>query len=168
MVRLEGSVVAPLAMTMIGDWMLETAESLETILASAELSLVGPKGTEDVQVVPSGPGEGGDGLLQMLLAAINSARQELVLTTPYFVPDDSMLRAFRGRAGRGMCVDMVLPERVDSLLTRYASRSFTTSCWISASASLFTRRACCTRTRSRPTTGLPCSARSISTCEACG
>ena len=124
MVRLEGSVVAPLAMTMIGDWMLETAESIETILASAELGLVGPKGTEDMQVIPSGPGEGGDGLLQMLLAVINSARQELVLTTPYFVPDDSMLRALRGAAGRGVCVDMILPERVDSLLTRYASRSY--------------------------------------------
>ena len=124
MVRLEGSVVAPLAMTMIGDWMLETAEPMEAIVASAELDLAGPKGTEDMQVVPSGPGEGKDGLLQMLLAVINSARQELVLTTPYFVPDDSMLRALRGAAGRGVGVDMILPERVDSLLTRYASRSY--------------------------------------------
>jgi len=124
MVRLEGSVVAPLAMTMIGDWMLETAESIEKIIASAELALVGPKGTADIQVIPSGPGEGGDGLLQMLLAVINSARQELVLTTPYFVPDDSMFRALRGAAGRGVRVDMILPEQVDSLLTRYASRSY--------------------------------------------
>jgi cardiolipin synthase len=124
MVRLEGSVVAPLAMTMIGDWMLETAEAIDPILASSELALVGPKGTEDMQVVPSGPGEGDDGLLQMLLAVINSAREELVLTTPYFVPDDSMLRALRGAAGRGVRVEMILPERVDSLLTRYASRSY--------------------------------------------
>jgi cardiolipin synthase A/B len=124
MVRLEGSVVAPLAMTMIGDWMLETAESLDEIIASAELGVVGPRGTEDIQVVPSGPSEGDDGLLQMLLAVINSAREELVLTTPYFVPDDSMLRALRGAAGRGVCVEMILPERVDSLLTRYASRSY--------------------------------------------
>ncbi|MGO9114751.1 MAG: cardiolipin synthase [Thermoguttaceae bacterium] len=124
MVRLEGSVVAPLAMTMIGDWMLETAESIDAIIASAELGLDGPKGTEDMQVVPSGPGEGDDGLLQMLLAVINSAREELILTTPYFVPDDSMLRALRGAAGRGVGVDMILPERVDSLLTRYASRSY--------------------------------------------
>ena len=124
MVRLEGSVVAPLAMTMIGDWMLETAESIEAIIADAGLGLMGPKGTEDMQVIPSGPSEGDDGLLQMLLAVINSAREELILTTPYFVPDDSMLRALRGAAGRGVCVEMILPERVDSLLTRYASRSY--------------------------------------------
>ena len=130
MVRLEGSVVAPLAMTMIGDWMLETAEPIETIIASAELGLAGPKGTEDMQVIPSGPGATrgtgcpDDGLLQMLLAVINSAREELILTTPYFVPDDSMLRALRGAAGRGVRVDMILPERVDSILTRFASRSY--------------------------------------------
>ena len=124
MVRVEGTVVVPLAMTMIGDWMLETAESIETIIESAGLGLVEPKGTADVQVIPSGPGQSDDGLLQMLLAVINSAREELVLTTPYFVPDDSMLRALRGAAGRGVRVDMILPEKVDSVLTRYASRSY--------------------------------------------
>ena len=55
---------------------------------------------------------------------MNSAREELVLTTPYFVPDESLVRALRGAAGRGVRVKMVLPERVDSLLTRYASRSY--------------------------------------------
>ena len=124
MVRVEGTVVVPLAMTMIGDWMLETAESIETIVESAGLGLVEPKGTADVQVIPSGPGQSDDGLLQMLLAVMNSAREELVLTTPYFIPDDSMLRALRGAAGRGVRVDMILPEKVDSLLTRYASRSY--------------------------------------------
>jgi len=124
MVRLEGTAVIPLAMTMIGDWMLETAESIETIVESAGLGLVRPRGTTDVQVIPSGPGETDDGLLQMLIAVINSAREELVLTTPYFVPDESLLRALRAAAGRGVRVDMILPEKVDSVLTRYASRSY--------------------------------------------
>jgi cardiolipin synthase len=124
MVRLEGSVVSPLALTMLGDWMLESSETLDAVISSAGLGRIEPKGSEDVQVVPSGPGESEDGLLQMLLAVINSAREELVLTTPYFVPDDSMLRALRGAAARGVRVDMILPEHVDSLLTRYASRSY--------------------------------------------
>ena len=124
MVRVEGPVVVSLAMTMIGDWMLETAEPIERIIDNAGLGLVEAKGTADVQVIPSGPGETGDGLLLMLLAVINSAREELVLTTPYFIPDDSLLRALRGAAGRGVRVDMILPEKVDSVLTRYASRSY--------------------------------------------
>ena len=124
MVRLQGAAVVPLAMTMIGDWMIETAESVESILRSVPLGDVAARGNEDVQVIPSGPGEGSDGLLQMLLAVISTARQELVLTTPYFIPDESLLRALRGAAARGVRVEMILPEKVDSLLTRYASRSY--------------------------------------------
>ena len=109
---------------MIGDWSLETGEPFHDLVESAGLHLVEPKGTADIQVIPSGPGETGDGLLQMLLALINAAQDELVLTTPYLVPDDSMLRALRGAAGRGVKVSMIVPEKVDSFLTRYASRSY--------------------------------------------
>lgn len=124
MVRLQGAVVVPLASTMIGDWMLETGEPLEDVIARAGLRLVEPHGPVDIQVIPSGPGETGDGLLQMILALIHAAREELVLTTPYLIPDDSLLRALRGAAGRGVTVRLIVPEKVDSFLTRNASRSY--------------------------------------------
>jgi cardiolipin synthase len=124
MVRLEGAVVVPLGATLIGDWLLETGESLDDLIHSTGLHLVQPRGTADMQVIPSGPGETGDGLLQMLLALVNAAQEELVLTTPYLVPDDAMILALRGAAGRGVKVTVVVPEKVDSLLTRYASRSY--------------------------------------------
>jgi len=124
MVRVEGSVVVLLAATMISDWILETREPIHDVIESARLAPVKFQGTADVQVVPSGPGETGDGLLQMFLALINAAQNELVLTTPYLVPDESMLRALRGAAGRGVKVAIIVPERVDSFLTRYASRSY--------------------------------------------
>lgn len=123
-VRLRGSVVAPLGATVLGDWMLETGTALGELAESAGLRDVQPRGSADIQVVPSGPGESGDGLLQMLLTLMNSAHEELVLTTPYLVPDDSMIRALRGAAGRGVKVTIIIPEQVDSVLTRHASRSF--------------------------------------------
>jgi cardiolipin synthase len=124
MLRVEGSAVAPLAMTAIGDWLVESGETVEQVLECINLQRVHPKGDFDVQVIPSGPVETSDGLLQMLLTLINSAHHELVMTTPYFVPDDSLLRAIRGAAARGVEVHMITPKRVDSLLTRYASRSY--------------------------------------------
>lgn len=124
MVRCQGAVVAPLAATMIGDWMLETGEPLEDLIATADLHLVEPQGSADMQVIRSGPGTSEDGLLQMILALINAANQELVLTTPYLVPDESLLRAIRGAAARGVAVSLIVPEKVDSFLTRYASRSY--------------------------------------------
>ena len=124
MVRVEGAAVAPLATTMISDWALEADETLESLIDSAGLRFVEPEGPADIQVIASGPGETSDGLLQMILALVNSAQDELVLTTPYLVPDDSLLRALRGAAGRGVTVSLVVPERVDSFLTRYASQSY--------------------------------------------
>ena len=60
----------------------------------------------------------------MLLALISAAQNELVLTTPYLVPDDALILALRGAAGRGVKVTVIVPEKVDSLLTRYSSRSY--------------------------------------------
>ncbi len=124
MVRLEGGVVAELAATVIWDWALETGESVYELLESTHLERMKPDGPADIQVIPSGPVETQDCLLQMLLALINAAETELVLTTPYLVPDDAMTRAIRGAAGRGVRVTLIVPEHVDSFLTRHASRSY--------------------------------------------
>ncbi|MGI9471360.1 MAG: cardiolipin synthase [Rubripirellula sp.] len=124
MVRLEGAVVAPLAATLIGDWILEGSDTLADMIKRHQLHMVDPNGSADIQVIPSGPGETSDGLLQMILTMINGARHELVLTTPYLVPDESLLRAIRGASARGVHVRVIVPEKVDSFLTRYASRSY--------------------------------------------
>jgi cardiolipin synthase len=124
MVRAEGAVVAPLAMIVVGDWIVESGESLNDVLDSTLLNGVAPNGKAAIQVIPSGPEESGDAALQMLLALVNSAQHELVLTTPYFVPDESLLRALRGAAGRGVEVHLILPKRVDSLLIRHACQSY--------------------------------------------
>lgn len=124
MVRLEGAVVAGLAATIIWDWALETGESVYDLLEKTRLDRMKPDGPAAMQVIPSGPVETQDGMLQMLLALINAAETELVLTTPYLVPDDAMTRAIRGAAGRGVKVTLIIPEHVDSFLTRHASRSY--------------------------------------------
>jgi cardiolipin synthase len=124
MVRLKGSAVAALAATLIGDWVLETDDSVQGLIDSAGLHAISPRGNTDIQVVPSGPRTTTDGLLQMLLGLVNAARSELIITTPYFVPDDALLYAVRGAASRGVRVMLVVPGNVDSLMTRHASRSF--------------------------------------------
>jgi len=58
----------------------------------------------------------------VLLGAIYAARRELVMTTPYFVPDESLVMALITAALRGVEVTLVLPARVDSRLARLASQ----------------------------------------------
>ena len=60
---------------------------------------------------------------QFLLATVYAASRELVLTTPYFVPDESLLAALLSAPGRGVDVTLIVPAKVDSHLTHYASRA---------------------------------------------
>jgi cardiolipin synthase len=55
---------------------------------------------------------------------IHSAREELVVTTPYFVPDEQLLFALIGAARRGVRTILVFPRRNDSLFVAEASRSY--------------------------------------------
>ena len=120
----EGPAAAVLAAGAVSDWLAEGGDSLDAVLARTGFSAPDARGSAHVQVISSGPGESRDGLLQIMLALINAARRELVLTTPYFVPEDALVTALRGAAARGVKVTVILPEKIDSLLVRYASRSF--------------------------------------------
>jgi len=84
---------------------------------------VAPAGSGLVQLAPSGPGYGEDTIHNLLLTAIYAARRELILTTPYFVPDNAILAALRSAAQRGVEVTIIVPEKNDSRLVHYASRA---------------------------------------------
>jgi len=121
MARIEGPAVEALEVSFIGDWELGTGVGLEEL--SRGLAQPGPAGTASVQVFPSGPGYRPEAIHRMILMTIYSARRELVLTTPYFVPSDALLTALQSAAERGVRVTIVLPARNDSVLVSYASRS---------------------------------------------
>jgi cardiolipin synthase len=121
--RLRGPAVIDLAAIFLYDWELETGEAIKPEKVATEVSL-GPAGRAVVQVLPSGPGERVGAIEQVLLAAIYAASRELVLTTPYFVPDESLLAALLSAPGRGVDVTLIVPKKVDSRMTHFASRAY--------------------------------------------
>jgi cardiolipin synthase len=76
-----------------------------------------------VQLVPSGPGLVPDAIHHLLLATIYAARKELILTTPYFVPDESLLTALKSAAESGVVVRIFVPKKNDSKLVQFASQA---------------------------------------------
>ncbi len=122
--RIEGPAAHALAITFLRDWMLDSEETLEDLRPF--LPLLTPSSDSrscTVQVVASGPGLAPDAIHQALLTTIYSAREELVMTTPYFVPDDATRTALQAAATRGVHVTIVMPAISDSLLVAAASRS---------------------------------------------
>jgi len=125
MCRLEGPVVASIDMVFSTDWLIESGEDF----TAASTDLVGnvratPSGTLDCQVVPSGPGFDVENNLQLFLSLLYSARSQVNITSPYFVPDDSMLRGVMAATSRGVQVDLFVSEIGDQGLVWHAQRSY--------------------------------------------
>jgi cardiolipin synthase len=124
MVRLEGPVVEALAITFQSDWYVETnstAVDLPDVTGDQPIRNVG---NTNIQVLPSGPAKRVEAIEMLLITAVYAARQEVIITTPYFVPSEALQSALSSAAWRGVEVTVVVPQKVDSALVRWASRAF--------------------------------------------
>ena len=123
LVRVQGPAVQALALTFLQDWALETGQPIDWGRLAKEPRPAPSPGAAAVQVLPTGPDARVDAIEQVVLSAVYGAARELVLTTPYFVPDESILAALKSAVGRGVKVTLVVPARVDSRLVHFASRA---------------------------------------------
>jgi len=89
MLRFEGPVVAQNQLLFASDWMQATGESLNEIELKAEPI----KGGFPAQVMGVGPTERRGATPQLFANLIASAETELTISTPYFVPDATLLEA---------------------------------------------------------------------------
>ena len=122
MVRFEGPIVAGINALFVTDWYGETDELLlrETELAPLE---PGPD-TLDAQVVPSGPGFEGENNLRLFNSLLYAAQERIIITSPYFVPDESMLYAITTAAQSGLDVQLFVSEIGDQPVVYHAQRSY--------------------------------------------
>ena len=118
MMRMEGPAVSVLHNVATMDWSVEAGK-----VASFSDKTISMQAAGDipVQVIPSGPVFRVGAIHQLLMGIIYTARHELVITTPYFAPDDALTEALVAAANRGVKVTLVIPARVDSRLIRYAT-----------------------------------------------
>jgi len=125
-VRVRGPVVPPLNAVFATDWFVETHERLDHQFANRED--VQPTGDDPgdlvCQVVPSGPGFPNENNLRLFNTLIYGARRRLSITSPYFVPDESLLYAITTAAQRGVEVELFVSERSDQFLVQRAQNSY--------------------------------------------
>ncbi|MBI3792904.1 MAG: cardiolipin synthase [Gemmatimonadetes bacterium] len=119
-VRLEGPVVIQLQGTFAADWFLESDE----MLPDEVFTEVPACGTVACQVLPSGPGFPVGNYQRLLVALIHGARRRVILTTPYFIPDEALLQALHTAVLRGTRVDLVVSENLDSRFVALAQASY--------------------------------------------
>jgi cardiolipin synthase len=122
MTRWEGPIARDCQFLFVSDWMAEGGEDISASLAEAQPKR--SKGGILAQAIGTGPILTYDAMPACFAELVHSSREELVVTTPYFVPDEQLLYALITAARRGVRTTLVFPRRNDSLFVAEASRSY--------------------------------------------
>ncbi|MBP2148188.1 cardiolipin synthase [Xanthobacter flavus] len=121
MARFEGPVVRQNQHLFASNWMAQVEEDLAPLFAEP---LPAPQPGFVAQVIGSGAGVRYSAMPETFVALMNAARGELVITTPYYVPDEPLQAALCAAARRGVSTTIVFPKRNDSWIVAAASRSY--------------------------------------------
>ena len=120
-VRIHGPLLSQLQMVFLADWYFETDTRIEDPdLVSEQASW----GATYAQLLPSGPGYGRANVQMVMVTLIHNALKQVVITTPYFVPDQPLLQALETAVLRGVSVHLVVSARSDSKLVSTAQHSY--------------------------------------------
>ncbi|WP_255378210.1 cardiolipin synthase [Quadrisphaera sp. DSM 44207] len=122
MVRVHGPAVHEVDALFVTDWFSETDELLATSREQASADQRG--GDLLCQVAPSGPGFEVENNLALFNTLIHYAQRRLSITSPYFVPDESLLVALTTAARRGVAVELFVSEIGDQFFVYHSQHSY--------------------------------------------
>lgn len=125
MLRIEGPIVAQNQMLFASDWLNENPNTpLDSFPYSTDLQPNLPPNDFAAQVFSDGPTQRHGNTPQFLGALISQAQHTLIISTPYFVPDYSLVSILCATAYRGVEVTMIFPKKNDSFIVAATSHSY--------------------------------------------
>lgn len=117
--RLEGPSVTAMNAVFVADWYLETQRMLPVAPTAASAA-----GAERAQILPSGANYRLQGFQTLLTWQVGQADEEIIIVTPYLVPDVALLEALRTAIVRGVDVRIVVSAVADQWLVSLAQASY--------------------------------------------
>ncbi len=120
--KIEGDAVKILQCIFLQDWYLITKEKLTDNRYFPKLEI--HIGEELIQIAASGPDSPWEQIMQMYFSMITTAQESIYLTTPYFIPNGSILMALKNAALSGLDVRIILPGKPDNRFVFWASLSY--------------------------------------------
>jgi cardiolipin synthase len=121
MMRFEGPIAAQNQYLFASDWTTYQGEDLNELLCQP---IPAPRPGFPALVIATGPTLRTTAMPEVFESLMYAARSKLVITTPYYVPDESMQNALCSAAYRGVDTRIVFPARNDSWIVAAASRSY--------------------------------------------
>ena len=118
--RIEGPVVRFMQAAFAESWLETTGIAIG---GDGYFPHLESSGNLTAQIVKSSPTGGSFQNYMLFLLSINSAKKSVLITNPYFIPDEVMTNALLKAQGRGVRVVVLVPGKIDSQFTYTASRS---------------------------------------------
>jgi len=120
--RIDGDAVKFLQHIFIQDWLFTAKEKITGSMYYPPCSL--NTSEELIQIAASGPDSPWESIMQMYFSMIATAEKSMYLTTPYFIPNESILMAIKNAALSGLDVRIIIPGKPDSRFVLWASMSY--------------------------------------------
>ncbi|HZK01679.1 MAG TPA: cardiolipin synthase [Anaerovoracaceae bacterium] len=120
--RLTGSCVQDMNARFLLDWRSASKEPL--MLASAFFYEIIEEGTSGIQIVSCGPDSGRSEIKRGYLKMISSAKKNIYIQTPYFVPDASIIESLKNAISSGVDVRIMIPCMPDHMFVYWATYSY--------------------------------------------
>ncbi len=120
--RFEGPIARQNQFLFASDWMTYVDENLDDLLRRP-LPAPAPGGVP-AQVIGTGPTVRYSAMPEVFESLMFAARREIIISTPYYVPDDSLQTALCTTAYRGVDTTIIFPATNDSWVVGAASRSY--------------------------------------------
>lgn len=120
--KIIGEAAKHLQNVFISDWHYLTEESLKDTNYFPTIEYGDKQAV--IQIVKGGPDSEWESIMQMYFAMISNAQKNIFITTPYFVPNESILMAITNAALSGIDVRLLIPEKADHLFMTLASSSY--------------------------------------------
>lgn len=119
--RIQGAAVHSLQSHFLMDWNAsrKTHEPYQPEYFP-EIEEVGPY---PVQIISSGPDSPIEQIKMTYLKMINMAKEEILIQTPYYIPDDSIHEALKSALLSGVKVRLQIPDKPDHILIYWATYS---------------------------------------------
>ena len=121
---IEGPAAVVLGEVFTADWCFVARQPPDKTRSDAQAGGAPIRGKCELQVVASGPDVPGDPLYEGIVSMIQQAERDIWIVTPYFIPDEVILRSLIVKARAGCRVTLIVPAKSNHPVTDFARRNF--------------------------------------------
>ncbi|MEN8185874.1 MAG: cardiolipin synthase [Bacteroidota bacterium] len=120
-VMIKGEAVIGLQMLFIDNWFFVSGKRLKL---NRQVDFSDINSSTSTAILGSDYGDTYHNLMEAFFAMITCAQEEILITTPYFLPNDSILDAIKVASKGGVKVKLLIPRKPDLKTAYYASQSY--------------------------------------------